>query len=99
MNFPLKNSIPMWTSVYAYVYLLSCSNSSWYGIGSSYSGAYLTNTTDNFPASSDVYYILNFNNVFNSYSKLHSNFKLLLFPNPYPLYYFLSDPIRANGCQ
>ena len=53
----------------------TCSNDSWYGIGSSYSGVYSQNTTDNFPPSSDVYYILNFNNILTSYGEhlhLHS---------------------------
>ena len=58
---------------------MAFSNSSWYGIGSSYSGADLVNTTDNFPASSDIYYILNFNNIFNSYSKF-PGFYLTVYP-------------------
>ena len=47
------------------------SNNSWFGVGSSYSGVFVDNTTDNLPASSDVYYILNFNNMFKSYSKVY----------------------------
>ena len=43
------------------------SNSSWFGVGSSYSGVYRQNTTDNIPPSSDVYYLLNFNNILTSY--------------------------------
>lgn len=43
------------------------SNNSWFEIRSSYSGIYDLNTTDNIPPSSNVYYLLNFNNILASY--------------------------------
>ena len=48
-------------------YCCSNNNNSWFGVGSSYSGVYSQNTTDNIPPSSDVYYLLNFNNILTSY--------------------------------
>ena len=46
------------------------SNDSWFGVWSSYSGIYNQNTTDNIPPSSDVYYLLNFNNILTSYGNI-----------------------------
>lgn len=57
-----------------------CSNNSWFGVGASYSGIYGENTTDNIPPSSDVYYILNFNNILTSYGTITytRDFELLI---------------------
>ena len=55
-------------AVFLFLFFLY-SNNSWFGVGSSYSGVYERNTTDNIPPSSDVYYLLNFNNILTSYGK------------------------------
>jgi hypothetical protein len=47
--------------------LYSDNNNTWFGIGSYFSGFYRNNTNDNIPASADVYYILNFNNLLTSF--------------------------------
>ena len=54
----------------------SDNNDTWFEIGSYYSGFYRNNTNDNIPASSDVYYILNFNNILTSFGNI--NFHLSL---------------------
>ena len=48
----------------------SDNNGTWFEIGSYYSGFYRNNTNDNIPASSDVYYILNFNNILTSFGNI-----------------------------
>ena len=57
--------------LYVITLISSNNNNTWFGVGSSFSGIYKPNTTDNIPPSSDVYYILNFNNILTSYGEIH----------------------------
>ena len=51
-----------------------CSNESWFSVGSYYVGNIVENVTDSIdPAASDVFYILHFDDILNSYGILSSH--------------------------